>query len=159
MSRAWIRGFLGVSGTLLIVTGLTVLFDPLSVLGIDVGSLGSDASLLSELRSPGLLLLISGGVSFASVFQQRLVGTALALSALLYGSFGMSRLVSLVIDGSPSSAILAAMAIELIAGLLAIAGLIVVKKARSDRSGFLAAAGFAVHSFPTRRSSDRKSVV
>ena len=143
MSRAWIRGFLGVSGTLLIVTGLTVLFDPLSVLGIDVGSLGSDASLLSELRSPGLLLLISGGVSFASVFQQRLVGTALALSALLYGSFGMSRLVSLVIDGSPSSAILAAMAIELIAGLLAIAGLIVVKKARSDRSGFLAAAGFA----------------
>ena len=143
MSRALIRGFLGVSGTLLIATGLTVLFDPLSVLGMEVRSLSSEASLLSELRSPGLLLIISGGVSFAGVFQQRLVGTALALSVLLYGSFGVSRLVSLVIDGSPSTSILAAMAIELIAGLLAIAALVVVKKARSNRSGFIAAAGLA----------------
>ncbi len=143
MSRALIRGFLGVSGALLIATGLTVLFDPLSVLGIEVGSLSSEASLLSELRSPGLLLIISGGVSIAAVFRQRLAATALVLSALLYGSFGVSRLVSLVIDGSPSTSIFAAMAIELIAGVLAVAALVAIKKSRSTRSGRFSAGEFA----------------
>ncbi len=143
MRRVLIRGFLGVSGALLIVTGLTVLFDPLSVLGIEAGSLSRETSLLSELRSPGLLLIISGGVSIAAVFRQRLAATALVLSALLYGSFGVSRLVSLVIDGLPSTSILAAMAIELIAGALAIAALVGVKTVRPDRRGRLAAAEFA----------------
>jgi hypothetical protein len=143
MSRALIRVFLGVSGALLLVTGLAVLFDPLSLLGIEVSALSGIASLLSELRSPGLLLIICAGVSFAGAFRPRYAATALVLSALLYGSFGVSRLVSLVIDGTPSTSILAAMAIELIAGLLAVLARIGLEKARSHRRGHDAPGRFA----------------
>lgn len=135
MSRIMIKLFLGASGALLLLTGLTVLLDPLSVLGINVGSAGEDASLLSELRSPGLLLLVSGGLSLAAAFRWRLAGVALQLSILLYGSFGLSRLVAVSIDGMPSTSILAAMVIELVAACLAAVAYVALRKARSNRSG------------------------
>lgn len=135
MSRIMIRLFLVVSGALLLLTGLTVLLDPLSVLGIDVGAVGEDASLLSELRSPGVLLLASSGLSLAAAFRWQLADVALRLSILLYGSFGLSRLVAIGVDGLPSSSIIAAMAIELVAACLAAVAAAALRKARSGRSG------------------------
>ncbi|MEM7503521.1 MAG: DUF4345 domain-containing protein [Pseudomonadota bacterium] len=123
MSRAASYRLLLIAGLLLVAVGLGVLIDPLAVAGSSP-TLGSETNLMSELRGPGGLLLACGILIVIGAVRSTHTQLALTLSALAFGGFGLSRLVSLLLDGIPSGAVLAAMALELLIGGLSVIALL-----------------------------------
>ncbi len=113
-----ISTFLTFAALLLLAIGGTILLAPHTFYGSDGIMLGNDPSLLSEIRAPGGLLAASALIILTGVFRHNLRSIALMLTVLVYGSFGLSRLVSLSLDGVPSSSLLIATVIELVAAAI-----------------------------------------
>jgi len=81
--------------------------------GID---LGGDVSLLSETRAPGGALLAIGALITTGAFVRSLRFTASVLASVVYLSYGLARVLSMVVDGLPSSVLVQAAALELVIG-------------------------------------------
>lgn len=123
--------YLVIAGLLLLVIGGAILLMPHAFHGSNGVTLGNNPNLLSEIRAPGGLLLCSGVTILLGAVRQQLSNLALRLSVLVYGSFGASRLVSIGIDGMPSSSIVGATLVE---ATVAIVGVLVIWRARSRRA-------------------------
>ena len=106
--------FLFVSGLLLLGIGSTILLFPHAFHAGNGIVLGDDPSLLSEVRAPGGLLTASSILILVGTFRRSLRSLAMILTVLVYGSFGLARLLGLALDGMPSSGLVASTAIELI---------------------------------------------
>ena len=76
------------------------------------------ASLLSELRSPGGVLVIAGFLIFLGVFQKKMIRLSLTVSTMVYLGYALGRIVSWGLDGTPNQSLLIALAIELLLGTL-----------------------------------------
>ena len=124
MTQPLTRILLAVSGTTGLTIGLAILFQPHAFLASSGISLGSDASLLSEIRAPGGLLLLGSLVTLSGAIRHTLMQTGLAFSALIYSTYGLSRLVSIVLDGMPSPSLQLAALIELVIGALSLFALL-----------------------------------
>ena len=129
MTQPLTRILLAVSGTTGLTIGLAILFRPHAFLASSGISLGSDASLLSEIRAPGGLLLLGSLVTLSGAIRHNLTQTGLVFSALIYSTYGLSRLVSIVLDGMPSHSLQLATFIELAIGALSLFALLQHKKA------------------------------
>jgi len=133
-----IKVSLALAGLVAVGVGFGVLFMP-HVFHASAGlHLGSDVNLLNEMRSPGGMVLLSGLIILTGAFRSNMAVIALALSATLYLSFGLSRIVSVVADGLPNAAMLQILGLELFIGGLSAILLYVAK-------GALQADGRAVH--------------
>ncbi|MEM8486159.1 MAG: DUF4345 domain-containing protein [Bacteroidota bacterium] len=106
--------FLFVAGVLLLAIGIGILFTPHAFHASNGIFLGADPNLLSELRAPGGLLLGSALIILAGAFRTKLRSQAVDLTILVYGTFGLARLVGFLLDGIPASGIVAATIIELV---------------------------------------------
>ena len=124
MTQPLTRILLAVSGTTGLAIGLAVLFQPHAFLASSGISLGTDASLLSEIRAPGGLLLLCSLVALGGAIRHNLMQTGLVFSALIYSTYGLSRLVSIVLDGIPSPSLQLAALIELVIGALSLFALL-----------------------------------
>ena len=113
------RTFLGLSGALAAAIGASVLFFPHSFFATNHILLGSDPNLLSEIRAPGGLLLAAGAIMIAGAMLKSLLRSALFAAAIVFSMYGVSRLVSIALDGVPSSSIIGALVIELVIGMIA----------------------------------------
>ena len=78
--------------------------------GID---LRGNFDLLSELRAPGTNLAALGGLMMAGLFKPALRPTAAIASMLVFTAFAVGRVLGIILDGVPSTAIQLALAIEL----------------------------------------------
>lgn len=105
--------FLFIAGLMLLIVGVEVLLMPQNFYASEGVLLGSNPSLLSEVRASGGMLASGALVIFASIVRPAVRSLAMTLSVLIYGSFGLSRLFSLVMDGMPSNTLLVATFIEL----------------------------------------------
>lgn len=108
------RTFLFLSGLLLLAIGCGILLVPHAFHASNGIVLGADSSLLSEVRAPGGLLTASAVLILLGAFQASLRPTAMRLTVLVYGSFGLARLLSLALDGIPSTGLVASTVIELV---------------------------------------------
>lgn len=106
--------FLFLAGLLLLTIGSAILVIPHIFYSSDGILLGSDPSLLSEIRASGGLLTGGALIILIGTFRPTLQSLAVTLSILIYGSFGLSRLLGLAIDGIPSNSLLLATMTELI---------------------------------------------
>jgi hypothetical protein len=113
----FIKIVLLVSGITALIIGSCLLFIPVTFQASAGIELGNDPGLLSEMRGPGALILTSGMVMIAGAFVFEITLTALILSTLLYSAYGIARLLSLAVDGTPTPAIIAAMVAEFIIGI------------------------------------------
>ncbi len=127
MMRLAIHAFLALSGVILLYVGCSTLVTPHAFFAASGAALGSEPSLMSEVRAPGGMLLVSGVIVALGAFRRDMAGLALGLTALIYATFGVSRLVSVALDGMPSEALVLALAIELGVGALAMAAFIHVR--------------------------------
>lgn len=75
--------------------------------------LGNDPSLLSKIRAPGGLLASSGLLILLEAFRAHLRSLTITLTILVYGAFGLVRLVSFTLDGMPSNNLVMATGVEL----------------------------------------------
>ncbi len=108
---------------MLSVIGAAILLVPHSFFAESGVTLGRDPSLLSEIRAPGGLLLASGVVVLLGAVWRSIRRRALMLAAIVYGSFGVSRLLSIAIDGMPSESLFGATGIELLLAALCLLSL------------------------------------
>ncbi len=112
MKRIFIRSALAVSGGLLGLIGSGLMFMPHTFLSMSDVIVGSDPSLMSELSAPSGVLLIAGGFMILGAINRRFSYLALSVGAIVYGSYGFGRLVSMGIYGLPNQSLLTATMIE-----------------------------------------------
>jgi hypothetical protein len=115
------RILLLVSGTVLVLIGAMVVLAPSSFFAGNGVVLSPNPNLLSEIRAPGGLLLLAGLLILWGAFRAGFVQSALALSILVYGSYGCSRLFSMAVDGIPQASLVGAATIELLLAILCLA--------------------------------------
>ena len=114
-SRA-LKTILSISGVILIAVGGTLLTAPAVMHAANGVDLGSNASLLSEVRAPGGALLALGGLVLAGAFVRRLTLSATMISATVYLAYGSSRLLSMALDGLPAPGLLFTAGLEIAIG-------------------------------------------
>ncbi|MBS0125049.1 DUF4345 domain-containing protein [Thetidibacter halocola] len=113
---------LGVAGITALGIGAFILTAPHTFYASYGIALGSDPSLLSELRAPGAGLAAFGVLMLAGMVSTALRHVAVMAALTVYLAFPAGRVVGLAIDGLPSSGILSALILELgIAALCLIA--------------------------------------
>ena len=86
--------------------------------------LGIDVSLLNEIRASGGALLASGILIMLGAFVAKLTFTSTVVSTLVYFSYGLSRILSMVIDGMPAEELVLAAVLEIAIGLACVFSLV-----------------------------------
>ncbi len=112
--------FLAGAALLLALIGGAILLNPLAFHAPNGIEIENDASLLSEIRAPGALLLSCAIIICAGAFRPVWRSSATLLTVIVYGSFAVARLLSLALDGMPAPGIMAAGLLE---GVVATLGL------------------------------------
>lgn len=113
MRQGMTRATLGVSGTILVFIGGSLLFDTQAFLAMNGAQIGTDPNVLSEVRAPAGLLVITGALMLAGSARYRFADAGMIAGGVVYGSFGLSRMISIMMDGLPSQALIVATLIEL----------------------------------------------
>ena len=80
-------------------------------------TLGDNISLLNEVRASGGALLAGGILILAGAFRAQLAYISASVATLIYFGYGLSRLFSMAIDGTPHTSLVQAAALEIIVGL------------------------------------------
>ena len=124
-------GLLALAGLVAMWIGATFLISPASFSANNGVPITAGASQLSELRANGAQLLSFGILIGLGIFRQRWRETSLVVASSLFGAYFFGRVVSLVVDGVPSSGLQQAAVVE---GLLAFAcaGVVAVRVLTSD---------------------------
>lgn len=106
-----------VAGGLLLLVGSFILAAPTEFYASNNIDLGANVSLLNELKAPAGMLFAAGLFMVGAVFIRRMVDTATSLAALIYLSYAITRLMSMILDGVPAAGLVQAAALEGIVGL------------------------------------------
>lgn len=109
-----------ISGLIAIGIGGTILTMPAAFYATNGINLEGNINLLNEIRASGGALLASGILIILGAFITKLTFTSTVISTLLYFSYGLSRILSIVLDGMPSEGLVQAVILELIIGLFCI---------------------------------------
>lgn len=112
-------------GSGLVAAGIavTILFAPTpfyASYGIDIGS---NTNLVNELKAPAGALLIAGLLMLAGVFRGEFVILSLTTATAIYLSYGVSRFLSMAVDGVPHSGLVSAAVLEVAIGVMCARGL------------------------------------
>jgi hypothetical protein len=121
MKRYFPRLTLGLAGALLLFIGASALFNPVEFAAANGVNIAALPNALSEYRAPGGMLFASAILMLLGTFRTGLLKAGLGLAALVYGSYGIARLIGLVFDGPASETLTQAMFIELFIGAICLA--------------------------------------
>jgi hypothetical protein len=97
--------------------GAAILFAPVAFYATYGIELDGNFSMLNEIRAPGGAMLASGILIITGASVDKLAFTAVVVSTLLYLSYGLSRVMSIAVDGMPAKGLVQAAALEIITGL------------------------------------------
>ena len=126
--RSGTRLLLSISGVVAAAIAATILVAPEAFYtgyGIEVAG---NATLANELKAPAGALLVAGLLMLAGVVRRELEIVSLTTAAVVYLSYGLSRLSSIAIDGMPHSAMLGAAGIELALGAVCLFSLLQLRR-------------------------------
>ena len=111
---------LSIAGTIAFGIGATILSVPHTFYASYGITVGTDPNLLSELRAPGAGLAAMGLLMIAGLIRSWLRTSAKLAALIVYVAFPIGRIVSWGIDGMPSTAIAAALALEIAVAVLCV---------------------------------------
>lgn len=120
-------------GAVLLAIGLSITFSPADFYASSGITLGSNVSLISELRAPAGMLIVAGLFILASLRITSLRSQAWLTATLIYLSYGVARLVGFTIDGTPHADIVSAAVIEILLGTISLAMLLRSSKSRDSK--------------------------
>ncbi len=124
----FIHTTLAIAGLLVVYIGLEILFKPIAFYASYQIALPENISLLNELRANGSYLVASGIILITGVFVRSMQFTSLILGTVLFSSFALTRMTSVVFDGIPSVSLMYAMGLEFIFSVLLVIASIGSKK-------------------------------
>ena len=120
MSRVLTRVTLAGSGAILGLVGGALLVSPQAFLNSSGIVVTRDPGLMSELAAPAGILLVTGALMMFGAVRLRFAKVGLTAGAIVYGTYGAGRLVSMALHGLPQQALITATVIEVgIAAVLA----------------------------------------
>ena len=114
--------YLFIAGLVLIAVGTYISFTPSIYLAQFNVNTGINQEMLSELRGMGGMIFVFGVFILSACFKKILQPVAFIITVLIFIAFSLFRSISILVDGLPNEAILAALSVELI---LAIVGLFI----------------------------------
>ncbi|MEM6301285.1 MAG: DUF4345 domain-containing protein [Pseudomonadota bacterium] len=112
------RIILAASGVLLAFIGMSLLLAPMSFLEASRIHIEANPSLLSELSAPSGVLLLTGSIMLGGTFFPRWTSFGFSAGVVVYGTYGLSRLIGFVAHGLPSTSLVMAAILELGIALL-----------------------------------------
>jgi hypothetical protein len=115
---------LAASGAIAAAIGAAILIAPAGFLAGYNIRLTPDASLFSELRAAGGVVLGMGALMIVGVFVAGFARTGLTIATALYLSYGLSRVLGVATDGWPDQGLVVAGALELSIGAACLIALI-----------------------------------
>ncbi|MBO9427265.1 DUF4345 domain-containing protein [Labrenzia sp. R4_1] len=118
------RAILGVAGVTALGIGLAITAVPAGFYAAYDIVLGSNPSLLNELRAPGANLAALGGLILAGAFLSGVSRLSAALGATVFLAYALGRFVSMGLDGAPHSGLVTALVVELVVGGLCLLSLV-----------------------------------
>jgi hypothetical protein len=118
MNRIATKAVLLGAGSLLGLIGGALLLDPQGFLAGSGVRVAPDPDLMSEITAPAGMLLIAALLMLIGGVRSRYTDLGLVTGALVYGSYGVSRLFSMVTFGLPSMALTIATLVEIGVALL-----------------------------------------
>lgn len=119
MTRMLTRTVLAASGAVLGIVGSFIMLAPEVFLATSEVIANHDAGLMSEVTAPSGFLVITGVFMMLSAIKLRWANSGLTCGAIIYGSYGISRLISMHLHGIPSETLIVVTYFELaIAALL-----------------------------------------
>lgn len=119
MNRPYTRIALAGSGAILGIIGSFVMSAPRIFLATSEVIVEQDAGLMSEITAPSGILVIAGLFMMLGAVMLRFANMGLICGALVYGSYGISRLISMHLHGTPSETLIVVTYFELgVAALL-----------------------------------------
>lgn len=120
MRMAVTRIVLVVTGAVLGLIGGALVLVPKQFLEMSHVFVDHDPSLMSEISAPAGILLFASALMIVGAIQLRFANLALAVGAIVYGSYGIGRVFSMLLHGLPSESLITATMIELGAAALLI---------------------------------------
>jgi len=117
-----------ISGLIAIGVGASILTIPVSFYATNSINIEGNISLLNEIRASGGALLASGVVIVLGAFVAKLTFTSTIIASFLYLSYGLSRILSITVDGIPAEGLVQAVILELIIGLVCLFSLVIYIK-------------------------------
>lgn len=127
------RGLLLASGLIAAGIAAMILFAPSAFYGGYGLEIGANISLTNELKAPAGLLLLAGLLMLAGVFRSEFAIPSLATATAIYLSYGLSRILSMAIDGVPHSGLVSATVIEIAIGGICLVDLVRHRKTTVGR--------------------------
>ena len=107
------KAALALSALTFLVIGSLIVFAPELLFSSNGITLNPSAAMMSEVRSPGVLILLACFAASMGLFYRSWETIGLLVSAALLLGYGTGRLVSLALDGMPPAPLVAATAVEL----------------------------------------------
>ena len=112
------NSYLTLTGLILLIIGGFIAANPTAYLLQFSSKLSLPVSFFSELRAFGTGLLGVGLIAIVSLFIPKIRFIALAASAIVFSSFFLGRVVSMLTDGMPNQGIIIAAGIELVFSII-----------------------------------------
>ena len=100
------------SGAVLGMIGSALMTSPKAFLETSHVFVETDPGLMSELAAPGGLLIVTAALMLIGAIKFNFANLALGVGAVVYGSYGIGRVVSMVFHGLPSQSLILATLIE-----------------------------------------------
>lgn len=102
----------------------TILFAPDAFYASYEIELAGDTNLTNELKASAGALFVAGLLMLLGVFRAKLTFVSLAAAATIYLAYGLSRFLSIVIDGIPHSSLVGAAIFEIAIGIACLLALL-----------------------------------
>lgn len=142
MRRVGTRVLLAGSGAILSLIGGALMLKPKLFLTMSEAIVENDPSLMSEVTASTGLMVITGAFMIFGALRLRFANLALICGGVVYGSYGISRLISQKLHGMPSDQLIVATEFELFIAALLIA--LRVREFLNERDGIDAELGETV---------------
>lgn len=129
-----LKSILSISSLVVIGVGGTILLMPVAFYDAanDV-DLGGQINLLNEIRAGGGGLLVLGILILSGAFVKKLTFSSIVISIGLYFSYGIARILSMMLDGMPSGGIVVTTVAEILIGLLGVFALVKYREPKADK--------------------------
>ena len=118
-----LKGILLIAGLMILAAGAFTLFDPVGFTARNGIDLGDQTSLFNDIRGMGGLMVGSGLIILMGIIHAGMRFTSAVVATVIFLTFALARIFSIVVDGTPADGLVKATIVELVVGLVAAFGL------------------------------------
>ncbi len=115
---------LGIGSAMFLLAGSFATFNPIGYVARNGADIGGELTLINDYRGSGAILIGAAIIMLLGIIHERMRFTSSVVMSVLFTTFALGRIISIVIDGLPTENLIKATVVESVVGLIAIFALI-----------------------------------